>query len=975
MERKLATVLFADLVGSTGLVAVQDPEIVRRRLYRFFKAASNCIEAHGGKVEKFAGDAVMAAFGVPRVHEDDAVRALKAALAIRDSVEELGLEVRIGVEAGEVVVDDVASTFATGAAVNTAARLQQLAGPGEILAGPVVRELADRAIEFAALGGQKLRGLHEQSVWRVIAPSERQPESSSPFVGREDELELLENVYGRVVKQRRPHLVTVYGDPGVGKSRLVREFVSSAEGATVLFGRTLPYGEGITYWPLAEMVKSIAAVHDDDPSAEAYQKIAACCEEEAIADLLALASGVLTAVEEEKAPSDIAWAAREFAAEVAQAQPLVLVFEDIHWAEPPLLELIAQLTSIPEAPLLVLTLARPELLDLQPQWGGGQARAMTIDLEALDEPASRELAEALLAGDDLLEQLLERTEGNPLFIEEMARLLSECPDDTGLERVPETLQALIEARIDRLPANERHLVRVAAVIGRTFWVSALAELSALEVEEALESLAARELVHRAERSSLRGEKAYRFKHALIREVAYSGLAKGTRGELHELFAGWLERNAGEELLEVRAYHLDRAATLAAEIEGRSPALAAHAAAALTLAADRALSREANDSARKMLIRALDLEPTLERRYKAALAAVRMADLPTVAIEMERVLAEAEAANDDYYAGRALARLAEVALLRDGDLERTRALAERALELLKEPDAARFAALQVRSDVGWWRGDLDDHGRYMREALELARQIGREDLEAKAAHELALDYRYRGAPDEAAPLVARALELATNSGSARARGHALHSQASLHVINGDLEAAAETWGDAAALFGEVGDRWMRARTLQGLGSVVARQEQYPEAERHLREAIALLESVEDRGALCEAQRGLAQVLAAQGHIEAADRYAHLALQTVTPADVASQATTKASLAIVLARQGKRDEAETLFKEALESLKGTQIAWVTLEVATAYDAFLEQEGRHYPDRERLSQAGRLHPPGFAAVGLKMRAPVAV
>src|SRR5712691_6214359 len=464
MERKLATVLFVDLVDSTALVADADPEVVRRRVSRFFDQVSHCIVTHGGTVEKFAGDAVMAAFGVPLAHEDDAERAIRAALATLERVRELGLQARIGIESGEVVADDSReSTFATGEAVNLASRLQAAAGVNEILVGPGAASLVRGRVELESIGELDLRGWRDPiAAHRVVCAvelSEPLRSLSAPLVGRESELELLYNTYERAVRDKRAALFTIYGDPGVGKSRLAREFVAGLEGATVLTGRCLPYGEGVTYWPLAEMVKASSGITDDDPLDEAQKKLRACCEDEAVADLLGLAVGVLEAVEGERSQQDISWAARAWAEQLALAQPLVLVFEDVHWGEDPLLELVEQLAaSVREAPLMLIALARPELLDLRPTWGGGRVRSTTLELEPLQAEESALLVEALTAELELpvdAAAVLAKTEGNPLFMEETVRMLAERRPGGGAERIPDTLQALIAARIDRLPAAPR----------------------------------------------------------------------------------------------------------------------------------------------------------------------------------------------------------------------------------------------------------------------------------------------------------------------------------------------------------------------------------------------------------------------------------------------------------------------------------------------------------------------------------------
>ncbi len=955
MERKLATVLFVDLVGSTSFVAIADPEVVRRRVNRFFDQVSHCIALHGGMVEKFAGDAVMAAFGVPRAHEDDAERAVRAALATMESVVDLGLECRIGIESGEVVVDDAESTFATGEAVNVAARLQQAAKPGQILIGPGTHGLTAGRLDLEELGPFELRGREEPlATWHVLGASRNGAHARTNvtvrFVAREEELELLHNTFARAVRNGRAHLFTVYGEPGVGKSRLAAEFVAGLEGATVLTGRALPYGEGITYWPLAEMVKTAAGISDDDPVKEAVLKLRACCEDEAVADLLGLASGVLEAVEAERSQQEIAWAAREFFEQLAAAQPIVLVFEDIHWAEEPLLELIEHLAAwVREAPLMLLCLARAELLDVHPSWGGGSVRATAIELEPLAPEESEELVDALVESGTLSpalrRALFDKTEGNPLFLEETVRALDEC-GEALVDRIPDTLHALIASRIDRLGSDQKALLQRAAVIGRTFWAGAMRHLAQdLDVDAVLDDLLLRDFVQREARSTITGERAFRFKHVLIREVAYSGLSKSARAGHHERFAGWLRERAGEELLEIRAYHLDQAAALLAELDGVAPrALAAEAAAALEQAGRRALAREANRSGRTLLVRAVELEPTLPRRFHAARAAWRLSDFPAVSAEMELVREAAEQSGEGATEGRALTALADVALLHEADLPRARALAMRALEVLDgEASEARYDALGVLSTIAWWVGDLSEAERQTRASLEMARDLGRKDLEGGAAHGLAYLYIERLEHEKARPLIERGNELAEESGSIVHRAWARRGVADLHLLLGQLDEAEPALEDARALFEEAGAETHRARSLMLLGEVAARRGDLPRAERLLRDSIRVLKAVGDRGTLCESQRRLAQVLVRLGRVEEAELVALESRRTVGPHDQSSRSTTRLALALVRAAQGRDVEAEALLREALEVLEGTDFRLTEIEPLEALVQFLVERDR--------------------------------
>ena len=828
-----------------------------------------------------------------------------------------------------------------------------------MLIGPYAYRLTSDRLQAEDVGPLDVKGFGERIwTWRVRAVLDGAPRRSgvaAPLVGREAELELLQNTYERAVRNRRAHLFTIYGDPGVGKSRLAREFVEGLEGATVLAGRSLPYGESVTYWPLAEMVKSAAGITDDDPLEVAVEKLRESCENEAIADLLGLASGVLEAVKGERSQQEIAWAAREWVERMAHDQPLVLVFEDIHWAEEALLDLIEHLAEwVRDAPLLIVGLARAELLDIRPGWGGGRVRATAIELEPLGREESEELIDALATNGalegDAREALLEKTEGNPLFVEETVRMLAECegrPLSDFAERIPDTLQALIAARIDRLPPEEKTVLQRASVIGRTFWGGAIKELAAEidELQPVLETLLLREFLVPELRSSISGETAYRFKHVLIREVAYSGLSKSARADLHERFARWLRARAGEELLEIRAYHLDQAAALIAELDGGPPPeLAREAAEALETAGRRSLAREANRSGRKQLLRALELEPTLERRFQAARAAWRLGDLPAVSREMERVRADAADEGDRWCQARALAALAEVALNRDADVDEANRLAALALDVADGNDyEPRFDALHVLNTGAWWRGRLTDSERYARDQLALAQEAGREDLESRAAIDLAGVHNARTEYDLAAPLFARALELADQSGSIVARGHALASAGDFAIYREDYDEAQRQLEEARALYEEAGVASSLGRVLYRLGVVAWHQGDLDGAERLSRESIRTLAPLEDRGTLCEAQRRLAEVLLEKGKLDEAERYAEAALETVGPQDMSSRASTRSTLARVRIAQGRFDDAEKLLREAEDIIDQTEYCAFGSDTLRTLAQLLRDRGR--------------------------------
>ncbi|HEX6762964.1 MAG TPA: AAA family ATPase [Gaiellaceae bacterium] len=944
MERKLATVLFVDLVDSTGLVTASDPEVVRRRVSRYFERASACIELHGGTVEKFAGDAVMAAFGVPQAHEDDAERGVSAAFAVLEAVEELGLQARAGVESGEVVVGDGDSTFVTGEAVILAARLQQSAPAGTVTLGPGARRLTAGAVEVEDAGPIDIRP--GESVWtwranRLLAARERR--SQAPFVGRASELALLQNTYDRTLRDRRPGLITLFGDPGVGKSRLVAEFAEGVERATVLTGRALPYGEGITYWPIASMVKASAGITDDDPAAEAFEKLRVCCESDAVADLLGVALGLLGAAEGIGEDAEIAWATLRWAEELAEAQPLVLVFEDVQWADERLLEVIENLARARRGiPLLLVCVARFELLDARPTWGGGNPRAAAIELAPLDQEESDELASLLLPsadGDEQRALLVEKAEGNPLFLEETARMLLESDlDGAALDRIPDSIQALIAARIDLLDAAHKRLLQQAAVIGRVFWRGALEHLApAADVPALLDGLLERDLIVPVERSTISGDRAYQFTHVLVRDVAYGTLTKAERAETHRRFAAWVP----PELVEVSAFHLERACALLAELDGAPPAsLAAEAAAALELAGRRAYGADAFGKARRLARRALELEPSTERLYLAADAACQLGDLGIVATEMEQVRREAAAAGDARLEGRALTGLSTAALGRDGDPEEAVRLAQAALAAVPRDDVeGRATALRRLASAAWWTDDLRAAERYTREALELADSAGRPDLRIDALGQLQWLLELQLELDAAEEVFA---ERPIAEG-VLARARAAHALGSLRRMQGRLPEAAQLLVEARALYLDVGASGDAAMCGLILGWMALVDGLAVQAESEFRDAARVFAANEDHGRLAEAHRALAEALVALGRTDEADRFATAARSEVSEHDLTSHRSTISTLGVVRAAQGRDAEAEALLREGLALLEGTDYLLLEAEARVALARFLRARGR--------------------------------
>ena len=567
-RRKLATSVFCDLSGSTELGDRVDAESVYGLMRSYFDEARAALERHGGTVEKFIGDAVVGMFGVPEAHEDDALRACRAALEIQERIaalnEELterhgaGIAVRIGVNTGEVVAGDAAGRemFASGDAVvlgdsvNVAARLEQAASPGEVLVGEATYRLVHAGVRVEAVPPIVVKGKAEPVIaFRLCEVSKLGPLPRGPggsLVGREAELALLRAEFEAVSAERRCRLVTVVGEPGVGKSRLASELITSlAPHARVVRGACLSYGEGITYWPIAQIVRALAGIRDDDTAEQARERVPP-----RIAQLLGLAEGTTTA-------DQMSLAIVEFLAAAAASEPLVVVVDDIHWAEPALLALLGSLPRfIDQAPILLLCLARPELLEARPEW------PVTVPLQPLAPAELDLLLDELSAPAAMQAQIATTAAGNPLFAEELVAWVNE---GGNLTEMPTSLNALLGARLDRLEPTARDALERGAVEGELFHQGAVTELSDEHsrpaIADELGLLARKDLIRLAAASLVAGGAAYRFKHVLVRDAAYLATTKKVRANLHERFADWLEQLVGDraaEYHEILGYHLEQA---------------------------------------------------------------------------------------------------------------------------------------------------------------------------------------------------------------------------------------------------------------------------------------------------------------------------------------------------------------------------------------------------------------------------------
>jgi class 3 adenylate cyclase/tetratricopeptide (TPR) repeat protein len=912
--RKTVTVLFCDVTGSTALGESVDPEALRRLLARYFERMKAIVEHHGGTVEKFIGDAVMAVFGVPVLHEDDALRAVRAAAEMRDALPELGLQARIGVTTGEVVTG-TEERLATGDAVNVAARLEQAAPPGEVLIGEPTLALVRGAAGVEPVEPLELKGKAEPvPAYRLLEVHDA-PERlhEMRFVGRARELAAVRNAWERAKEERRCELVTLVGDAGVGKSRLVAEGLASIE-TTVVRGRCLPYGEGITYWPVVEVMKQLDLLPADPAAAAAMQSLLG-------------EAAVATDAEE------IAWAFRKALEQAAAERPLAVVFEDVQWGEETFLDLVEHVALLAtDAPILLLCLARPGLVERRSGW------PVTLRLEPLgDEDVADLIPEPFPA--ELRERITRAAGGNPLFVEEMVAMAGQAEHEVV---VPPTLQALLAARLDQLEVAERSVLERGAVEGEVFHRGAVQALAAEEtqVTPRLAALVRKELI-RPSKPQLMGEDGFRFRHLLIRDAAYDALPKAVRADLHERFAAWLEEHGADlvELDEVLGYHLEQACRYRGELgtpDDGTLALAARR--RLTAAGRRALLRGDGAAAVSLLERATALVPPtetdvgLETDLVDALSLVGRGD---DALRRARSMVVRAAAAGDHLGelcGRIAEGLCRIHVDPEGATPELAALVEEALPEFEahSDDFALYAAFRALGEIANMRARMDEQLEAWERAQVHARQaglprrfVGRlasallygtspvsellawlEEHEVEGRRELALHtvkaeaLAMSGRFDEARVLSAEArAELADRGGGVRV-AMATATYAHVEFLAGDFAAAAALGEEACGLFDELGeksfqsttagslalglyeldrldeaDKWAgRAADLgasddvatqmlwrQARAKVLARRDEHVEAERLARQAIAAGEETDGLNAQGHAYADLAEVL--------------------------------------------------------------------------------------------------------------------
>jgi class 3 adenylate cyclase/tetratricopeptide (TPR) repeat protein len=1002
--RKTVTVLFSDVTGSTSLGELLDPESLRNVMSRYFDLARTVVQRHGGTVEKFIGDAVMAVFGVPAAHEDDALRAVRAATEMRENLAALNdelergsgvrLETRTGVNSGEVVAGDPSSgqSFVSGDTVNVAARLEQAAQPGEILIGAGTLSLVRDAVRVESTEPLPLKGKAEPvPAFRLLDVLPGAPPFArrldSPMVGREDELRQVMDAFDRVESGRSCELVTVVAEAGGGKSRLTMEVLSGLAGrALVLEGRCLPYGEGITFWALGEMVRRAAGIDEADPPAHALAKIAGLLrgndDAALVRDRVGTAIGLSDAT---GAIQETFWATRRLLEALAAVRPVVAVFDDIHWAEPTLLDLLEYVVGFSrDHPVLVLCMSRPELRETRPEWD----RAGTvITLSPLDPATSEDLIQNLIGSSRLPSQIRDRiveaAEGNPLFVEEMLRTLI---DDGVLRRddgawvatadlsrlsTPGTIQALITARLDRLQDEERAVIQRAAVVGQVFFWGAVTELSPEDARSAvgsnLQTLQRKELIH-PEASSFAGQDAFRFSHLLVRDAAYESTPKRNRADLHERFASWLERVAGDrvaEYEEIVGYHLEQAHRYVIELGpagDRSRTLGEKASSLLAKSGRAALDRSDVPAALNLLSRALALvSPDAPARPRLlvdlCLALELSGRYEDEAVRLEEAATVARAAGDRRVESLvAIRKMALSVHLATSPFESL--LGELRSMLPDLEEAGEHRALgEVWENVGlllYWLGRSTEAEQALERAVRHAQAAG--DRRGEVTQLGFLTNVIAQGPIPAEEAIARLpLLLERSGGSKVTEGRMLWNLSLLQAMSGRIEEARRSWRRSLELYRELG---ILFRGHMYIGWVELTAGDPAQAEGPLREGIAVLEATGGKGWLATTAAVLAEVLWRQGKNEEAERHALLSDRLAAPDDWTTQWQWRAAQAKVLADRDQLSEAEALARAAVSVIDQTDYIMWRGDARMSLAYVLRKAGRPGEARTMLREALELY-----------------
>jgi len=988
--RKVVTVIFADVTGSTALGERLDTESLSRVMARYFEAMRTVVEHHQGRVQKFVGDAVVAVFGVPIVREDDALRAIRAADAMQEALSELndglardwgvGLRIRVGVSTGEVMVGDprLGDAFVVGDTVNLAMRLESSAMPGEVLLDRRTWHLARDAVVVAPVTADRLAGS------RVTDPAYRLVDVSpdlmghtrrqdSPLVGREDELQLFDWIRRRSARESTCHLLTVLGTAGVGKSRLVAEAVGAAgEQVTALVGRCLPDAAGSTLWPIAEVVRRAAEVKSADSPEEARAKLTELLDWAPDGRRIADRVGRLIGLEATPVPPEEAgWAVRRFLEVVASRKPLVVVLDDLHLAEPTLLDLIEQVVGLArQAPILLVAVARPDLFEHRRSWGGGMPNASTLLLEPLNPAESMTLLEHL-AGEGALpketsSRIAEAADGNPLFLEEMVGMLVEegrlrredggwVVSDLGAWTLttPPTIHAILAARLDRLEGEERAVLERASVIGQAFDEAALVALSppsaGAEVPARLLSLVRKELLRPAD-APIGGRGGFQFHHLLMRDATYASVPKQTRAELHERYAAWLGEAVGargREYEEIIGYHLERAFRFLAElgpVDAHGQELAVRAAGLLAAAGRRAVGRGDLPASINLLDRSVALLPTDDPRRPHLLIQLAEALVQDAAFDraghlLDEALEAAARSGDEGL--RAHATLGKLNLRLDAAPNRS---APGQLPFRDEVHNALATLERLGDDQGqataWRLLGLDSYLRCLiapaeeefQRAIQHARRADDERLEAIALYTLTQAAFW--SPTPVADGIRRCEEVRRQAeGNYRLEMAALQTLGGLHAMQGRFELARELAEASRQIADELGPNRFAALCSQFLGAIEMLAGDPARAEARLRWGYGILERMGERGLRSELAAGLSRALCAQGRDDAALDFARLSGELAVRDDLYAQVERRGPMARVLAGRGNLAEAERLAREAVAMAEQTDM--INMRATTLVD----------------------------------------